>query len=490
MKILVFLFLFLYFTFSVVSQNTMYRSVLNEHYDKGFVLGGSSGQYISLSKTDINGHMLWRKYFGSNSGSVLLYAIYTTPDGGFIVAGKTNRFSELMQCFEPLYMKVSVCGELEWCKVIRTPNHANCAGVDVAVTPSGVVKGLASFPYYPDASRTLFTTISADGLDVRVDTMRNAGEQAFSAAIGLKIMTFSDSSVTFCMQSMHNSWDVWAKVDSVAQFVWMQDVGAGFYFDSQYDGSSRIYASANLFGDNNISMGVMDDSGQEPGIWAIWEANTGTPGMICPLNAEVILSVFRQNNTSTGTSTGITVIDSSGNRLHDHFIQPGSSNSHQLIKTMNGEVVYLHSANTVSSDLGIVKYEYTGAPDYFVLKGFDTTQYIYDSFCPTTIVTDTVDITAELIVSNKEAFVAQPASSSLTIWPVPATQEINIRFQAIFKQGDCIKIYNSSGNLLETLDVEAGINTQKMEVSEYKTGIYFVCLLRDSEILATGKFIR
>ncbi len=97
---------------------------LAEHYDRGYLFMDIS----CIIKTDINGNVRWKKYIGSANYSTHLHAISTTLDGGFIIAGSTNKYNGR---FQPLFIKFNACGQIEWSKVMNINYSYYVSGTDI-----------------------------------------------------------------------------------------------------------------------------------------------------------------------------------------------------------------------------------------------------------------------------------------------------------------------------------------------------------------------
>ena len=100
---------------------------LLEYYDKGYLLAGRNVRLTGypdfgyLIKTDINGNKLWTKHIGNGQFDNTADGVDQTPDGGLIVCGLTTEFDTACFDTDAYIMKLSVCGEKEWCHVYSTP---------------------------------------------------------------------------------------------------------------------------------------------------------------------------------------------------------------------------------------------------------------------------------------------------------------------------------------------------------------------------------
>ncbi|MDP1623330.1 MAG: T9SS type A sorting domain-containing protein [Bacteroidales bacterium] len=98
---------------------------LLEDYDKGIIIGAnlSFGTIMKIGwiiKTDINGNILWEKRLGNGARQWGVIGIDKTPDGGVIVAGACDTLDNGWG--DPFVVKLSACGEIEWCRVFNNVN--------------------------------------------------------------------------------------------------------------------------------------------------------------------------------------------------------------------------------------------------------------------------------------------------------------------------------------------------------------------------------
>jgi len=111
-------------TFSSSTWNMVVYQVI-EDYDKGILIVGSKSLSSVMKigwiiKTDINGNVLWEKMLGNGNHQWALFGIDKTPDGGIIVTGASDTLDA--EWSDPFVIKLSTCGEVEWCHIFHTDN--------------------------------------------------------------------------------------------------------------------------------------------------------------------------------------------------------------------------------------------------------------------------------------------------------------------------------------------------------------------------------
>ncbi|MEI6747950.1 MAG: T9SS type A sorting domain-containing protein [Bacteroidota bacterium] len=139
--------------------NALGRYVTND-YDKGFlILGDLDYRYSWIIKADVNGEILWDKKIGNGTGTVWSGNIEKTIDNGIIICGTSTKFSG---SFDAYLIKLNACGEIEWCKVLETPDNYDM-GLKVKQTQEGDYVLLSYFENTNPYSRTSLFKFNSSG---------------------------------------------------------------------------------------------------------------------------------------------------------------------------------------------------------------------------------------------------------------------------------------------------------------------------------------
>ena len=115
-----------------------------ESYDHGFLLlsnflkNGDNLHTGWLIKTDVNGKKLWERFIGNYDSYQSVYEeVVETTDKGIIIPGSWSK-EPYSNSPDPLFLKLDVCGNLEWCRYFKTDDHMDF-GVDMMEVSDGYV---------------------------------------------------------------------------------------------------------------------------------------------------------------------------------------------------------------------------------------------------------------------------------------------------------------------------------------------------------------
>ncbi|HPT04472.1 MAG TPA: T9SS type A sorting domain-containing protein [Bacteroidales bacterium] len=124
------------------SYDNVYAIDLKEAYDNSYLLLSICSEsytyydHIWVTKTDINGNILWDKKIGNTSYGLQCNAFRQTQDGGLIIASSRQNSGANDWDYDPCIIKMNACGEIEWAKWFPVEGTINL-GYDVVQTPEG-----------------------------------------------------------------------------------------------------------------------------------------------------------------------------------------------------------------------------------------------------------------------------------------------------------------------------------------------------------------
>ena len=117
---------------------------VTEAYDNGYILlsnfikAGGNLHTGWLIKTDVNGNKLWERIIGNYDGYQSVYEeVVETTDKGIVILGSWSK-EPYSNSPDPLFLKLDVCGNLEWCRYFKTDDHMDF-GVDMMEVADGYI---------------------------------------------------------------------------------------------------------------------------------------------------------------------------------------------------------------------------------------------------------------------------------------------------------------------------------------------------------------
>jgi hypothetical protein len=82
------------------------------------------------------------------------------------------------------------------------------------------------------------------------------------------------------------------------------------------------------------------------------------------------------------------------------------------------------------------------------------------------------------------------AKNKLSIYPNPATDNINLSFEQSHNKAMQLSIYNTAGQLVLSKPLNAYGDTYRVNIEFLQSGVYFVRLLSDNQIIFSSKFVK
>jgi len=439
---LIFLFSLSCFTFVGLTQQwkRTYETIYGanwviEDYDKGYIILGTNAityRYGLIIKTDINGNVLWKKHLGNGSYKLTAMNIELTPDNGMIIGGTMTKYGNQSDAF---ILKLNVCGELDWCTDIYTPSITDDLGWRVRPTVDNghVLLGLYNSPnpnlrtnlfkfdsqgnllwhqaYLPDSA-----AFEDDGSDVMVDS---------SGFLVSAVIYYPDP-------GQGGGWERFylIKTDTAGNKQWTNIYGKSTY----YHGTAITSLHNNLgnyysFGWHDINntnytdaamIKVLSNGSSSYNKDIDTNMNGGAIGTANWLNdSKLILG----GGWSTNSHLAVNVLfktDTLGNLLQNHILDTTTAGIISTIKTFNNK--FISVATDCPTNCHIVAYKVTSDLQW---DSIYTHQYTYDSLCPHSIVSDTIDPYCQLVV-NVEEPLTNPQSHQMIIFPNPTNGKLTI----------------------------------------------------------------
>ncbi len=474
-----------------------FNQCLIETVDHGYLIlivkYHSGVPYVTsfLIRTDINGIILWYKEFRDGLNAYNLFHVVQTSDKGYILTGSTSKYDPTGY-FDPVIIKLSPCGELEWCSNISTPGIYDNA-FRIRQVPSGEYVLLTSYSDPAENNRIQLYKLSStgqwlwkrnypalppffgdDGNDVTVldDGFLVSGkcyapDPGMPPGVGYERPYFfrTDTAGNVLWRNVyglgngfHGFVDYYTLISPTGHFYstgWhsntcdtpalikcMADGTEGYYQDVIPNSCPGSNGSLNFFDDTTL---VMRASGKIGGVWHIKWIRMDTLGI-----EQFSRSIA--DNPYIGASSWSIV-------THDKKIVGLSKHNN---------VNYLFKLNA--------QFEYDSVYGYL---------YVYDSLCPYPIVSDTIDPVCDLLVGTEEK-VFPVADTRLRAWPNPArdrvTVEVPRQLEIMEKDGGSVtydqwgqctlEVYSLSGGLVYRQTVEQSDRMVEILTATWPRGMY------------------
>jgi len=501
----------------VYSNNMItHPSWVIETYDKGYLMlinstdNNSQSIYLWLVKTDINGTKLWEKSIGSGQHAISFFNVEETLDHGYTLAGAFSKYGGLY--FDPAIIKLNSCGELDWCKVIKTQGVTSDFATRVKQTPQGdyVLLTLYSNPdadsciqlfkfngngsliwkhsYFPDS-----LIWSPTDHDVRVD------DDGYLISANCYYPDPQNPTI---------GWErpYYIKTDTAGNLKWWLVYGSGngyhgFIVDATIKSATGNFYSTGVHSNacDNTALVKCMGTGQES------YYHDFIPGL-CPGGYFSSIN-FVDDTTIISTACGTL----NGNSIHRWLTMDtlGIMKSFKefpswvcgtihTTKTFDNKFVSVAKATSYLTYL----YKLNSDMDY---DSIYTHPFTYDSLCPGGVVSDTIDPDCSLIVhiDNPES---ETGSCRMKVFPNPASGRVTVELPGCLRQTtkqpgitSTSVTYQWKSTLLEAWDINGrrvfsqkipkSQQTLEIELAGWSPGLYYIRLVFNNRTVSGVKIV-
>lgn len=499
-----------------------YPNHTRETYDKGFLLtldfeSQPNTPYGScIIKTDINGNQLWRKRIGNSSKHLEIRGIAFDPENNIYITGATEQFDDLR---DPFIMKLNPCLEVEWCNIYPSPGLDDVAFEIVYVPQLNTFNVSLYYTRLVDNTRLL--NIDTDGNEVWSNYYGNNSNYTGLMPFGLVNSSIDTSSLLYGF--------AYARIDSTLYF----EVEP-YWLKVAYDGSTVW--EKNRLPDSVFSRGEAREEpfmhNQNSFITGLISAPPENNSQLVQLNYEdgsyewiktlyqpdsivaCVLNVCTKfnNNIYTGVqyfNTGFNAEgngslqknDSLGNFIMEAILPVNFTSVIEDICVTHDNKLLISATNSLSeSDVMLIKYT-----EDLVYDSLNTAQLTYDSLCPTTITSGTIELACEIITGLKnqstkgiaKLAVAPNPADDYTIIYLPETIETSTSqgivdvttFRSDYIKNLTIEVVNVNGQKIYSAPWPNHIKEQVLSVTDWNAGLYLIQIRNENRTLATGKLL-
>jgi hypothetical protein len=473
-----------------------------ESYDHGYLILASASdyQYTYILKTDINGYILWDKFYGEGNYHNVPVNIEQTIDSGYIVSGTIGKYGT----YDAYILKLNPCFEMEWCKVLNTNNEYPDYARRIKPLPEGgfllltayyegITPGTRIHLHKFDSSGELLwqnayansdsSIFNEEGFDI---SLINENEYLITGTC-----YYPDSGQTggrvrpFLIKSDSSGYPIWENPWNIFDTYW------GKTYNSAVDNSGNSFSVGYRIGSTGQYPAMIKTSpgGQELSYSDLVDtANYGQGQTITFMEDSNLFVAAGWKNNDQSTHNGLLKVDTSGivNDFKELF-----DVSNALIST----------ARTFDNKFITVGIHYDENLSRWVIYAFKvnsdleydsiyTTPFVYDSVCPYNIPSDTTDLDCDLLVNIEDIPTKEEYESTLKISPNPARDWIMLSLPDNVHDGIIdLAIYNLFGQEILKKEVTAVNRTITVNISSLSQGLYVAVFKDRQNRILKGKFI-
>ncbi|MCK5857113.1 MAG: T9SS type A sorting domain-containing protein [Bacteroidales bacterium] len=391
-----------------------------------------------LAKFDYNLDTIWTKIFyhpdtaislqNPNNSVIKLSDIKQTPDGGYIVVGNYNK-----DCIgyvnRSFLMKIDSNGNIQ----NYYSNNFNSQSYDIEVNP------LDSGYVYLSVANNTFYLIKANKYGVTQWTYPLTTSNIHRMAQDITFLNDSiiviGSSYIYSQNGYPNKLDVLMFNINSKTLIWRKNY-------------QIYYSFQNITLDQSININITKDSNL---------VVSGTAHVVSP-------------DSTYGASRGIILkLNQNGDSLWCRYYAHNWNDTDNVDLQLNDLIV--------CDDGG------------FLFGGFASVQGA--GFTNSWLVkTDSMGMTQAAFTVGVEENTLVIKKQKPLLYPNPATDNFRLRFEQSPTEDYELSIYSVSGALVKQQLLSALDNEYRVDIGELKSGVYFVRLESDGEIVFSGKFVK
>jgi hypothetical protein len=470
---------------------------IEETYDHGFLISAYTYTYAGwpirdwLIKIDINGNVLWEKQFGNGMYSNGVSDSKITSDHGIILAAGTSKYSGN---YDPTFIKLNVCGEIEWCKVLISPEDNYGTGI-IQLFDGSYIGMLQYYGEGETYARINLVKMDQAGELVWIQRLAQEDTLIYNEEGGDLYLT-SDGNFLVSGQCFHPGLKpFWIKTDTSGNQVWdlMWQGGIGGAYQVAESSNGFFYSAGGFAGPGypmTPSIFKFNLNGF-PLYRAYLLGDTIRGGEAKPitiLNDTIIISGMSWGispNVDEGFSE-IMKTDTLGNIINRRILLNENRPPETIILSSDGKILICGN------------YVVDGNWDIYMWKmntnleddTLNTQPLIYDSLCPYEIQSDTVELDCGVFVSIDEIPTREEYESTIKISPNPARDWIVFTMPDIKLPDEMeLTIYNIFGQEVMKTRAVPQNRSVSLNVSGLPPGVYLVTCRDSKQRGLKGKFV-
>lgn len=484
-----------------------------ESYDKGYVIIGASSNYTKayILKTDINGYELWHKAIGNGTYHHIPAQIEQTSDGGYIMCGTIG----LYDYKDPYILKLNACFEKEWCKLLNTPGGEDYGEHIRVLKDEGYIFLTRYYGNNPIFERIHLHRFDQEGnlLWQHVYAQSDSlifGEEGYDLQVlgeeGYLISGlcfYPDPGGTGGIQR-----PLFIKTDPNGNVLWELVYGISDYFygrsrETVINNQGDYYSiGRNVKGHDKPNMYKISASGDPIfDVDLVPESKFGGASAFVFMEDSLFIVSVGYKDYGNVIHKKLIKFDTLGIKIDEIELPTLSNSIFPIQKTFDNK--YITVGTNYENTWKIYAFKVNSGLEFDTLY---TQPFVYDSLCPYTIISETIDIDCNIIV-EVPVLNSFEDKSELKISPNPAYDHITISlpeylteqnntgslqitsFVYQFEGKQELRIYDVGANLLKSIIVLDEQKEVYINMSDLKPGLYLVSFLLNDQIITSQKFI-
>lgn len=472
-------------------------SNIEETYDHGFIL--SAYTYTSagwplfdwIIKIDINGNVLWEKRFGDGIYSNGVTSSKITSGNGLILAASTSKYSGN---YDPTFIKLNVCGEIDWCKVFQSPDQNYGTGI-IQLSDGSYIGMLQYFGEGETYARISLVKMDQNGEPVWIQQLCQEDTLIYNEEGYQLIETYESNYLISGRVFYPGMKPFWIMTDTTGKQIWdLKWSGiVGICFQTTEHQPGKFYSIGYKIppGLNNLpAVYKFDGNGNQMAEFLILSDTIyqGGGGSIININDSALLTglVWSSNNNNEIFKSEVILIDTLGSLINRRLLLLEDSAPTSMLLTSDNKILVTGTYFT-DGNLDIYLWKMNADLEDETLY---TQTLTYDSLCPYEIQSDTVDLDCSLFVNIDEIPTKEAYESTIKISPNPARDWIALTLPDIIPSGNVeLGIYNIFGQEVTKTSVVPQNRAVSLNVSNLSSGFYLAVCMDARKKVFKGKFV-
>jgi hypothetical protein len=504
-----------------------------ETYDDGIAIlschfGESALTAGWVIKTDINGEILWERSLGSRTDYYSWFnMIEVTQDSGLIIALST-RYADLYPhgiYADAAFMKLNVCGQLDWCKIINEPGIDNF-GADVVETNDGYVGMYNNYhpgggpPYSTDNPNTL-VKFDKNG---QILWKLNYDDPLLRIEDWWDILLLRDS--TFLITGIGNYYDTtllrWFEkplkinidmegniLDYSILYQSIDTITHGSDFFTIESARGRLYSAGETppFFKTLRKQTLYEDN---PQFFSLSDSISNAYSLCWMQDSTIVISgTMMKPDPWYDIRVEVQIVDTLGTILHSRRLLDNYTGPYYYVSTTrDNKILATGSAeqNPYGPMLNTMLFKLTSTLEDDV---YDPTPRVYDYACPGGVAPhDTIGMEQCDIVVSAAHLASLPDIAVMEVYPNPVNDVFQVRlpefiairnnnkglntalYQSNYQHQSTLQVFDLSGRFITEQKLTQGQMVAQFDASRWVPGMYLLRLVYKDKTVGSAKVVK